>query len=272
MGAFENILICSDLDGTFIGDNLKIPKANIKAAEAFRKGGGKLTFATGRTGIGMKPYADIMKPDVPAICQNGAALYDCKKDGYIWISELSKDIAKLLQSMADKYKSTGIEVMTTLDVYCPRHNYLTRRHAADEDFVFKENALSDIPEPWLKAGFVDEKEIIDKIQTEIEASEYAADYTMERTMPIYYEIFAKNADKANAVLELSKITNTPLSQIIVLGDNDNDIPMLSMPCLSLCPPSSSERAKKSADIVLKTDNNDGILPEVLGWILKNDNI
>ena len=272
MRKFENYLICCDLDATFIDDNLKIPEANLKALEEFRAGGGRFTLATGRTNVGMKLYLDEIKPDTPVVCQNGGAIYNSRKEEYIWTYEVSKDSAKVLEYIASKYPGIGLEVMTTLDVYCPKHNATTRKHAADEHFVFTEKCLYDIQEPWLKVVFADVPEIIDKVQVELEKSEFINCFTMSRSTPVYYEIFAKNTNKANAVMQLSKITDTPLQKIVVLGDNDNDAEMLSLPCLSLCPSNASERAKKSADKVLKTSNNDGILTEVLECILKNDNI
>ena len=268
MNGFKDYLICCDLDGTLLDDNLRIPDANIKAIEKFRKGGGRFTLATGRTNVGMKMYLDEIKPDTPVVCQNGGAIYDSRKEEYIWIYEVSKSSAKVLEYIMSKYPGMGIEIMTTLDVYCPKHNATTKKHAFDEHFVFTEKSLYDIPEPWLKVVFADVPGIIDKVQAELEQSVYINDFTMSRSTPVYYEVFAKNTNKANAVSELSKITDTPLDKIVVLGDNDNDAEMLSLPCLSFCPPDSSERAKKCADIILETTNNDGVLTEVLERISK----
>ncbi|MBO4898356.1 MAG: Cof-type HAD-IIB family hydrolase [Clostridia bacterium] len=263
MREFENYLICCDLDATFIGDNLKIPEANLKALEKFRAKGGRFTLATGRTNVGMKLYLDEIKPDTPVVCQNGGAIYDSRTEEYIWTYEVPKSSAEVLRYIVEKYPSVGLEVMTTLDTYCPKHNATTRKHAYDEHFVFTEKDLDDIPEPWLKVVFADDPEIIDKIQAELEESEYKNKFTMSRSTPVYYEIFAKGTNKANAIEELSKITNTPLDKIIVLGDNDNDAEMLSLPCISFCPSNASEKAERSADIMLKSDNNKGVIPEAL---------
>lgn len=272
MREFEGFLICSDLDNTFIDDNLKIPKANLEALKRLRAGGGGFTLATGRTNVGMKLYMDTIKPDTPVVCQNGGAIYDSRANEYVWTYELSKSSAKVLEYIMEKYEGVGIEVMTTLGVYCPQQNATTRKHAADEHFVFTEKPVCDIRETWLKAVFADYPPVIDKVQAELERSEYIKEFTMSRSTPVYYELFAKNTNKANAVLQLSKLTNTPLDKIAVIGDNDNDAEMLALPCLSFCPPNSSERAKKSADRVLKASNNDGILPEVLELVLKHENL
>ena len=168
----------------------------------------------------------------------------------------------------DDTPSVGLEVMTTLDTYCPKHNYTTRKHAADEHFTFTEKGLYDIPEPWLKVVFADDPAVIDEIQAELEKSDFKNQFTMSRSTPVYYEIFAKGTNKANAITELSKITNTPLDKIIVLGDNDNDAQMLSLPCMSFCPSNASEKAERSADFMLRADNNRGVIPEVIERALK----
>ena len=194
MNGFKDYLICCDLDGTLLDDNLKIPVSNTEAIEKFRKGGGRFTLATGRTNVGMKMYLDTVKPDTPVVCQNGGAIYDTREEKYIWTYELSKSSTEVLEFIISKYPGIGIEVMTTLDVYCTKHNPTTRKHAEDEHFVFAEKPLYDIPEPWLKAVFADVPVIIDKVQAELEHSEYTNDFTMSRSTPVYYEIFAKNTN------------------------------------------------------------------------------
>ena len=48
MGKFENILIFSDIDGTYLGNGRRIIPRNEEAVRYFRSEGGLFTFATGR--------------------------------------------------------------------------------------------------------------------------------------------------------------------------------------------------------------------------------
>ena len=78
MKRFENIIIASDLDGTFMGKDSRIVPRNLEAIRYFKEHGGHFTFATGRT-------ADIVLPripmaaellNLPAVTANGTCLYD----------------------------------------------------------------------------------------------------------------------------------------------------------------------------------------------------
>lgn len=48
MKDFSNILILTDLDGTFFGKHAKIIQRNIDAIEYFKAKGGRFSIATGR--------------------------------------------------------------------------------------------------------------------------------------------------------------------------------------------------------------------------------
>ena len=90
---------------------------------------------------------------------------------------------------------------------------------------------------------------------------------MARSYSTYYEFFDNRVSKAFALGELAKIIGRDLSDITVIGDNDNDAEMLSIPeCRSFCPSSASEKAKASAKTVLSSSNDDGVLAEVISLL------
>ena len=77
MTDFSNFLIASDLDGTFLCEGQMVSR-NLAALERFRAGGGIFTIATGRAHLNVR--SAIGEPtsviNAPAICDNGAYLYD----------------------------------------------------------------------------------------------------------------------------------------------------------------------------------------------------
>lgn len=44
---FDNVVIVSDIDGTFLGAGGKLVERNLTAIRAFQRAGGRFTFATG---------------------------------------------------------------------------------------------------------------------------------------------------------------------------------------------------------------------------------
>ena len=71
MKKFENLLFCTDLDGTLLNDEKQISRENLDAIEYFKSEGGKFTFITGRPPIISFDTYNKIKPNVPFGCFNG---------------------------------------------------------------------------------------------------------------------------------------------------------------------------------------------------------
>ena len=84
MGKFDGILICTDLDGTLLKNDKSISKENMNAIEYFKQNGGYFTFITGRMPFFSHEAIDIVKPNCPFGCINGAGVYDHRKNEYVW--------------------------------------------------------------------------------------------------------------------------------------------------------------------------------------------
>lgn len=268
MGIFDGKVICCDIDGTLIDDNFKIPQKNIDAIDYFKKEGGQFTLATGRTTLGMKIYQDIVKPDLPVVCQNGSAIYDFKKQEYIWHIPLKKEARQVAEAVLEKFPDVGVEIMSVKDSYTVRENHATRKHESDELFKFKPATFETIPEDWLKMVFAHTPCIVDEIQEMLEKSTFYKEYLMMRSYCTYFEFVARETDKGNAIAKLESLYSFGYENLTVIGDNQNDCKMLTLPCKSFAPSSAADIAKECADTVLKSSNNDGILPEVLELLLE----
>ena len=78
MKKFDNIVIASDLDGTYFADGTKLVQRNLERIEYFCENGGYFTFATGRLPIFTRkamPNAHELV-NLPAVTGNGTCLYD----------------------------------------------------------------------------------------------------------------------------------------------------------------------------------------------------
>jgi len=266
MGKFKNTVICSDVDGTLIDDNFKIPQKNLDAMKYFREMGGKFTLATGRTIAGLRLYIDQINPDLPIVCQNGSAIYDFEKGKYIWWMALDKSVVKVAKWVEENFPSAGIELMTVKDAYTIKENHATRKHENDELFKFTPACFETVKGDWLKMVFADSPPVVDKIQAALEKSPFADEFIMVRSYGTYYEVVAKGTDKGVAVDTLRKMYSIEYDNLYVAGDNHNDCKMLTLPCKSFAPSSAAQIAKDSADIVLKSSNNDGVIDEIIKHI------
>lgn len=265
MAKFDGMLMCCDIDGTLINDDMAIPKNNLDAIEYFRGEGGLFTVATGRTIFGARMYFDIILPDTPIVCQNGGAIYDGMKKEYLWYSLLPRSSRAVVEYVENKFPFAGIEILTCDKVYFCRENHYTYLHKTQEFFEPTVKNWREINEPWIKVLFAQSPRETDILQADMEKQPFYSDFRIMRSAPTYYEFIEKNSDKGFAVKKLLKILGENLT-VITVGDNDNDDTMLSMSDRSFVPSCASEKAKKCAKTVLKSSNNDGVLEEVIGLL------
>ena len=76
--------------------------------------------------------------------------------------------------------------------------------------------------------------------------------------PNNIEIIPKNIDKGTALEAVSELLSIPLSDMITFGDWDNDIGMLRTAGMGVCMANGSEGAKRAANMITASNNDDGI--------------
>ena len=76
--------------------------------------------------------------------------------------------------------------------------------------------------------------------------------------PNNIEIIPKNIDKGTALEAVSELLSIPLSDMIAFGDWDNDIGMLRTAGMGVCMANGSEGAKRTANMITASNNDDGI--------------
>ena len=77
--SLKDILLITDMDGTLLGRDFKIPQRNIEAVHRFMDQGGNFAIATGRSKMSGAQYFRQTNPNAPCVLLNGAVLYDFRK-------------------------------------------------------------------------------------------------------------------------------------------------------------------------------------------------
>lgn len=98
---------------------------------------------------------------------------------------------------------------------------------------------------------------IQKIQKNLHL-QYGRELNICSSKPIYLEIMNNAASKANAVRFLLKKYDIKQEEIIVIGDNFNDVEMIEFAGMGIAMGNAPEEVKAVADFVTDTNNNDGV--------------
>lgn len=258
MKKFEGILLATDLDGTLLKNDKTLSQENKEAIEYFKKEGGLFTFVTGRTPEGVKLVLDMIKPDVPIGCVNGGAVYDSKKQEFLWTKPLSSDFYELVDYVDKNFPTVGIEVNLFDKIYCYKNNHATEKHRSDESLEYHTCHYKDITEPIAKILFADTPESIDKLSKVLLNSSFVSDYDFIRSDAIYFEILPKDVSKGNFIKKITEILGIDNKKVIAVGDNDNDASMLSCAGVGFAVENASKKAKESADYITVSNEDHAI--------------
>ena len=79
----------------------------------------------------------------------------------------------------------------------------------------------------------------------------------------YLEFNKKGINKGTGLVRLGHILNIPTKDIIAIGDNYNDLPMIKTAGLGVFMANTPEELKSQADYVTTLDNNAGGVAEVI---------
>ncbi len=262
MGKFDGLLLCSDLDDTLLTTDKKISEENKKAIEYFKSEGGLFTFATGRTPMGARLMLEMITPNAPMICFNGAGIYDFEHNKLLWLKTLEREAIEVLEYIEDKCPFAGIEVCTVDKVYFCKTNRIVEEHKILEKFPDNYLDYHEITEPWTKVLFMTEHDEVPAVRAAIADSSYADKYSYVQSSPYYYEILPKGSTKGDGLMQLSRIMHIPTEHTIGVGDNENDLTLIQNAGVGVAVMNAVASVKEAADYIT-VDNNSSAISTVI---------
>lgn len=224
---FDNILIMSDLDGTFTDSKSQIVPRNIGALRYFTGNGGRFGFATGRLPYYMEHLNASIKGVVnaPCIICNGAALYDYETDETFEVIPLNNDIAApFVEEIKEKYPM------------------ISHRHEWIDGFGILRYSFDGTPES------------VDEIR-DIYGKKYEKYFALMKPCNDIYEFQDVNATKGLGIGRLRKhLLSTGKAdsnlKIFAVGDYENDLAMLKAADVACCPANAIDEVKAICKIHL----------------------
>ena len=264
---FDNILIVSDMDGTFLGDRARVVQRNLDAIEKFKARGGKFTFATGRTHHNITKAVGSVSDvaNAPAITVNGACIYDFaagKSVGDVKID--CRDVIRIARYIRENFSDVGMRCSTD-------YGFLTDRAcgliAKDFDGFLcdgcGEAKIMSIDE-WedqtvYKIVFRGEADELLDLRQKLEPI-FSEKFKFVTSSPRFLELNAIGCSKAVGVEFLRGYFGGNVT-IYAVGDYENDIEMLRAADFSVCPQNSLDSVKAISDFCL-CDCNEGTIADL----------
>lgn len=278
MGRFDGVLLASDFDNTLIyteealRSGKPVPpllKENREALEWFMAEGGRFAIATGRALAAFVKYADQVPMNAPGVVCNGAALYDFAKGEYLEMAMLDGEVRRRGQAVLEKFPTAAVEAYHIDNVIHAVHpNAITRRHEHLTKVAVEERpSLPDVPLPLGKLLFEDDHAVLEDIKIFLAEQGWSGDYELIFSGQNLLEMTAKGANKGGMVRRLAARLGIPLEHVYCVGDEANDIPMLTVAAEGFAPANCVDAVRESGATIV-ADAREGALADVVNRLEK----
>ena len=286
-------LIASDMDGTLLNHNHKIPKENVKLINFAKNKGIEFVVATGRAYYEALPALNEENINCDVISFNGGIVYD-KNGNIISITPmLPKDLyytIEILKSFDISYQLYTKNTIYTKSIETDINAYidLIRSNGYDPDVEH----LRAEAQQKLDVGYITEVENIElylnekenppikiiAISNDISKLENAAKLLSEnKSISVTssgannIEIMHKNATKGEALKEIAKIYGINLENAVAIGDNLNDQAMLDIVGYSVAMKNGNTILKEQAKYVTEKTNSEGGVADTIFKLIEENN-
>ena len=274
MKKFENIVIASDLDGTYFANGSKLVQRNLDRVKYFCDNGGHFTFATGRLPIFTRkamPNAHELV-NLPAVTGNGTCLYDffAKKpleeqfidtEGFLEVAELVKGIVPRAA-----FRGATLNGLVLTDI---ENEYNLYEYNYFPDFMEK---LIMPMDQWkkidvYKINVTAEKEELMELYP-ILCDRFSDKFTVSRAGFFAIEIMPYGTSKAKMLKRMVSERFGEDVMLCTVGDHDNDLEMHSVSDLPVCPANANDAVKSVCKHIF-CDNNSGVIGDLVDFLDKN---
>lgn len=264
-------LYVSDMDGTLLNSEGKLSKFTVNALNKLIDGGAYFTVATARC----MTSAVLLEPvhtKLMGIQLNGVLLYDFQSKKYVKSVPIEKQAAERIISIIQSYGrgftmyyfnggvnmvNTGFanEYEKTFFVSVTKNDY--------KSTVLAKAPITDIDGDIIYFTMVDEYERLVGIYNEVVRLDGVTAILYEDNYSHLYflEIFSSNAGKEKAAVYLKNYYGA--DRLVAFGDNLNDITMLKEADYALVTANGNPTAKKYADEVIASNDDDGVVKFIL---------
>lgn len=277
MADLSNILIVTDLDGTFFGDHGAPIERNLEAVERLKAQGGHFTIATGRTNLNLKhkwrDAADLV--NAPVVGCNGGMLCDLRTDKMIDGRPMNREhVMELIDLMVRDYPDLGARV-SVLEGFlsspgqrerCPEVDRDLTRVAPAKVFTLPEEEWISIAD-WYKVVVRGAIERTDEFRAVAEAK-WPGRFVTSKSGAAYLEFQAPDTTKATMLPALREYVEKKVGKpvkIYACGDYENDLTMLAAADVAVCPTNALDSVKAVADHCL-CHHTEGLIASLIELI------
>lgn len=262
-------MLVLDLDDTLLTDDHQISEKNKEMLLKAQQMGVKVVLASGRPTPAMLSYAkdlELEKYGSFIISFNGATILDLKKQEVIFERCLTKEEIHELHdfSLNNKlhiitYSDKGVVSETDSEYIDVEINLTGLSHHKVKCFK------NEIQSPAVKCILLENPEYLKSMEQKLKAEK--PHLSISTSKPFFLEVMPKNIDKAAGIELLAQKLGIRKEEVIAVGNAGNDLSMIQYAGLGVWVDNVSSDLRHHADVIVASNNNDGVAEVVERFIL-----
>lgn len=250
-------LVVSDVDGTLVDPDKRLTPATIAAVRRLRAAGIRFTIISARPRSGLLPIIETLKLVEPCGAFNGGTVF--RLDGTI-LRQHRVDPA-VLHAVEAVIGDAPVDRWVFAD---DRWHVINARGAH-----MRSERIATNQEPTVVADMAPLYDRTDKLTLVSDHSGILADIlaraapllsraTIALSQPYYLDITALLANKGDGIADLAAAADVPLSQVLAIGDQANDLPMFDRAGTSVAMGQAPARVREAATSITAGNDSDGV--------------
>lgn len=260
-------LYISDLDGTLLRSDALPSEYTVKTVNFLVEKGYNITFATARSISSAAAILPGFKLKLPVVMMNGVCLTDINSRKQLNVFSMSREVTEKaieifeghgrppMHFTIDEKGEICVDYKLIKSDY--ERNFMEIRKSRYNHFEKCEQYNTENGAVYLSA--IDRKETVESIVEELKLLDgIGFTYYLDTYSDGQYfiEVYSSQAGKQNTIDLLKRLYG--FDRVVAFGDNGNDVGMLQNADVGIVVGNAQDVAKAVADIVIDTNENDGV--------------
>ena len=254
-------LIISDIDGTILDQKHQLDSHLLELMPLLKQSEIPFVLASARSPLGIAPISkELGITDFPIASYNGALI----STGDKILSQHTidkKELSFLYDFLTKEFPTVSINVYSGKDWYVNALDKWVEIEAQITGESPKVTSLADFLQEEKnlihKLLLIDNAAIIQKLKETLATMDFPqTDFYLSKDN--YLEVTHNQVSKKQALLELANYYQLPLTSIMTLGDNYNDIPMIETAGLGIAMGNAPRDVKTCAKAVTDSNEQNGV--------------
>ena len=186
-------------------------------------------------------------------------------DGNFMAQQAAMDIHQALRSLGSDYFIFGRDSLCSASDRRMHHSELSqgqRVRALGYGYTHGRDAAEECIQQPVQKFYVCDNVPLDQVRKALTGIE---GITLTQSAPTNIEIMPEGIDKGYGIAQFARILDISLTQVMTLGDQENDIPMLMRAGYGVAMGNASPKTKASARYITTTHDESGFAHAINRW-------